>query len=93
MKNVEWNINNYVTVELCHYGVEIYEKHLCELYNVISKIDNVKELVDKKITELHINNRVLRLQGWDMINIFGSHLRLGSQPIFKECIWNVEVNG
>lgn len=91
-KQVEWNINNYVTVELCDYGVEVYKKHLYDLYNIISKTCNTEELVDKKITELHINKRVLRLQGWDMMSIFGDYLRLGSQPIFKECIWKVEVD-
>lgn len=93
MKTVEWNINNYVTVELCEYGIEIYEKYLYNLYTTVyKKVDDIEQMVEKKITDLHVNNRKLRLQGWAMINIFGDHTYLGSQPIFKECIWNVEVD-
>lgn len=91
MKTVEWNINNYVTVELCYYGIEIYKKYLTDLYIVVKPNGNVANGVNQRISELEDNGNKLRLQGWDMINIFGSHLRLGSQPIFKECVWNVEV--
>lgn len=95
-KQVNYNINDYVTVELCSYGVDIYEKYLFDLYTTLNNItqvyNNIVELVDKKITELHTNNRILRLQGWEMMNIFGKYLNLESQPIFKDCIWKVEVD-
>ena len=90
MKTVEWNINNYVTVELCDYGIELYQKHLMDYYTHVACTENFHWLA-KRMAELEDNGNKLRLQGWDMINIFGDHLRLGSRSIFKECIWNVEV--
>ena len=90
-KIVDWNINNYVTVKLCDYGIEVYTKYLYNFYNIVSKSGNVEDLVSKRIEELCENDQTLRLQGWDMINIFGQELRLGSRPIFHECNWKVEI--
>lgn len=90
-KQVDWNINNYVTVELCDYGVEVYTSYLQSFYGFVRKQENTDTLVDAKVSELHKNNNILRLQGWDMLSIFGEHLYLGSRPIFKECNWKVEI--
>lgn len=90
-KKVEWNINNYVTVELCDYGIEIYKNHLTEMYNLIKQKGNIQEQVDIRMQKLKANGNKLRLQGWDMINIFGNYLILGSPAVFKECIWKVEI--
>lgn len=92
MKTVGWNINNYVTVELCDYGVEIYERYLHDLYDTVYKTEDSEDRVNKKIIDLHVNNRKLRLQGWDMMRIFGDHLLLVAPTIFKECIWKVEID-
>lgn len=90
-KQVEWNINNYVTVELCEYGIEIYKNHLTEMYTLIKQKGNIQEQVDSYIEKLNVNENKLRLQGWDMMCIFGNYLRLGSPAVFKECTWRVEV--
>ena len=63
-KQVSYNINDCVTVELDSYGVDVYEKYLFDLYTTLDNItqsaeNNIVERVDKKITELHINNRIL----------------------------------
>lgn len=86
-KIVEWNINNYVTVKLTDYGLRVFK----EYQGQYDYIDGNAERTSAKVVEIIENSYTLRLQGWNMMNIFGSECYLGSKAIFHECVWKVEV--
>lgn len=86
-KQVEWNINYYVTVKLTEHGLDIFKEYEHQFDNIRGN----KEQTKTKVAEIIANDYQLRLQGWNMMQIFGNHCYLGSLPIFHECSWKVEV--
>lgn len=86
-KIVDWNINYYVTVKLTEFGLEIFKNY----HSQYDKTPMFKPMTENKIAEIIANNYELRLQGWKMMQIFGSECYLGSKPVFHECIWKTEI--
>lgn len=86
-KKVDWNINNFVTVKLTEHGLELLKEHNKQFEHIRGN----KERTEQQIAKVIENEYHLRLQGWDMMHIFGQHCYLGSRPIFELCNWEVEV--
>ena len=90
MTKAKWNINNYCTVQLTDYGVEIYKQYRDQFNNISGNAERIKA----KLIDLADNDNKLRLQGWEMMHIFGNELYLGNQGVFHLCeveFENVEV--
>ena len=72
-----FNINNYVEIKLTQYGKDILKEKEDKIF---TEYPSLKEYLYK----YKVNNRgYLKLQLWEVMNIFGDHLGNGLQVPFE----------
>ena len=81
MTKAKWNINYYCTVQLTEYGVEVFKKYEEQFNHIKGNSERTKS----KLKYLAANDNKLRLQGWEMMHIFGNEMFLGNQSVFNLC--------
>jgi len=82
-KKIDWNINNFVTVKLTEHGLDLLRGYEMQFNRTGTNTERVEQYIAKIIE----NDYHIRLQGWDMMQIFGQHCYLGSPAIFELCNW------
>lgn len=72
-KEIHFNINNEVKVKLNEKGKEIYLSHLKEISSE-AECDYARKTNSYRYTTFQL---------WDLMKLFGDHMRLGEEPVFE----------
>jgi len=79
---VEWNVNDYVRFRLTRRGKEIWVKYLQSLRDMTGRPDTHLDSTNM--------NEEIRMQGHEMLLMFGEHCFLGPITPFKDCLLTFE---
>ena len=78
-----FNINEIVKVKLTQKGKLIYSEHQIEIQKRFNR-DKIK--IDLPLNAKIDNEGFSSFQLWRFMEIFGSHIYCGAEPIIEECI-------
>ena len=76
-----FNVNNQVLVKLNDSGLKLYKNYLKKTCSKFGTKEQKKQYMDTCLAEIDENNNI-KLQLWEMMNIFGGHLCGGVNPPF-----------
>lgn len=78
---MKFNINNYVRVKLTPLGREIYRERRRDFKRLLEKQCVKVKLADSMLVE--DEEGWSKWQLWNLMEVFGPHVGLGSDPVFQ----------
>ena len=87
----KFNINEYVRVKLNEVGLEIYKNRMKEINKNLEETTELKFPI-YPIYPIRDNKGYVKFQLWDLMEIFGSYLRVGKEIPFEDNSIYIESN-